>query len=235
MLVSIIAKCFLRWSEISKLLLTVVAIAFAVGISPQSVNAESSKPIAVSHLEFFSPKKFGPASPRVTSGDSAIPSGGGRRVEGRVSIKDKTVRNFIPGETQIGTASWYGDAFHGRKTANRETYDVTAITAAHPALPLPCYVRVTNLSNGRSLIVRVNDRGPYVSDRIMDLSKRAARQLGFVRKGITDVQVTYLGKAGLAGGDNLELLATLRTNGDPAKFEEDNLQPQTSLLADLGT
>lgn len=96
-----------------------------------------------------------------------------------------------------GIASWYGEDFDGRYTANGEVYDMEALTAAHPTLPLPSIVQVTNLANGRTLILRVNDRGPFVSNRLIDLSQAAARELGFERKGLARVQVTYLGLAEL--------------------------------------
>ena len=91
-----------------------------------------------------------------------------------------------------GIASWYGKDFHGRKTANGERYDMHAFSAAHKTLPLPTLVRVTNLDNGRSVIVRVNDRGPFVKDRLIDLSYAAARALGFAEHGTTHVRVQTL-------------------------------------------
>lgn len=96
-----------------------------------------------------------------------------------------------------GVASWYGEPFHGQLTANGEIYDMWRMTAAHPTLPLPSVVRVTNLYNGRSLLVRVNDRGPFVKDRLIDLSKGAARALGFELQGLAHVHVAYLGPARL--------------------------------------
>jgi rare lipoprotein A len=96
-----------------------------------------------------------------------------------------------------GIASWYGSDYHGRLTANGELYDMYALTAAHPTLQLPSVVRVTNLANGRSLVLRVNDRGPFVKDRLIDLSWAAARELGFERQGLARVHVTYLGNARL--------------------------------------
>ncbi|MBX7201265.1 MAG: septal ring lytic transglycosylase RlpA family protein, partial [Rhodospirillaceae bacterium] len=90
---------------------------------------------------------------------------------------------------QEGIASWYGQDFHGKKTANGEKYDMNAITAAHPTLPMPSVVRVTNLDNGRQLNVRVNDRGPFHSSRIIDLSRRAAQLLGFYEVGTAHVRV----------------------------------------------
>lgn len=93
------------------------------------------------------------------------------------------------GFRQEGTASWYGTKFHGRKTANGETYNLYAMTAAHKTLPLPSYVRVTNKANGRSVVLRVNDRGPFHGDRIIDLSYVAAQKLGFHNKGTASVVV----------------------------------------------
>lgn len=91
-----------------------------------------------------------------------------------------------------GTASWYGKKFHRRKTAIGERYNMHEISAAHPTLPLPCYVRVTNLENGKTLIVRVNDRGPFVKGREIDLSYEAAKELGYAKRGTTQVRVEKL-------------------------------------------
>ena len=88
-----------------------------------------------------------------------------------------------------GIASWYGDDFHGLLTANGETYDMNALTAAHKTLPMPTYVRITNLENGRSLVLRINDRGPFVNQRIIDVSRRSAQLLGFHRQGTARVRV----------------------------------------------
>lgn len=91
-----------------------------------------------------------------------------------------------------GLASWYGPGFHGRKTANGEIYDQYGISAAHKSLPIPCFIHVTNLENGRTLIVRVNDRGPYVGDRILDLSYGAASRLGLVADGVAKVKIDLI-------------------------------------------
>lgn len=96
--------------------------------------------------------------------------------------------------SEIGTASWYGEDFNGKPTANGERYNMNTLTAAHRTLPLPSIVRVTNLQNGRSIILRVNDRGPYVKDRIIDLSKRGAQLLGYMGQGTTRVKVEVLPK-----------------------------------------
>ena len=94
--------------------------------------------------------------------------------------------------SETGIASWYGPGFHGRMTANGETYDQTKLTAAHPTLPLPSMVRVTNLENGRTIKVRINDRGPFKNGRIIDLSHRGAELLGFLNKGTTKVLVEII-------------------------------------------
>lgn len=96
--------------------------------------------------------------------------------------------------SHVGVASWYGHPFHHRRTANGEIFDQNDLTAAHQTLPMPSVVRVTNLENGRSIILRVNDRGPFVSGRIIDVSKKAAKLLRFHDKGVTRVRVEILEK-----------------------------------------
>ncbi|MFM6972643.1 MAG: septal ring lytic transglycosylase RlpA family protein, partial [Alphaproteobacteria bacterium] len=93
---------------------------------------------------------------------------------------------------EIGTASWYGSDFHGKKTANGEIYNMGDLTAAHPTLPLPSLIRITNLANGKTQILRVNDRGPFAKNRIIDVSEKAAELLGFKGKGTTQVKVELL-------------------------------------------
>lgn len=104
-----------------------------------------------------------------------------------------------PNYDRRGVASWYGDAFHLKATANGEIFDMNAVSAAHTTLPLPSLVEVTNLDNGRKLVVRVNDRGPFVDNRLIDLSREAAVQLGFHRQGLANVRVRYVGPAPLLG------------------------------------
>ena len=96
------------------------------------------------------------------------------------------------GYKEQGVASWYGKKFHGRKTSNQETYNMYAMTAAHKSLPLPTYVRVRNLRNNRSIVVRVNDRGPFVDNRLIDLSYSAALKLDMIRAGTSLVEVTAI-------------------------------------------
>jgi rare lipoprotein A len=102
---------------------------------------------------------------------------------------------------QRGMASWYGRQFHGNRTANGETYDMFAMTAAHPILPIPSYVRVTNVRSGRSVIVRVNDRGPFKHDRVIDLSYAAATKLGIAAAGTGEVEVERITMTQIASGD----------------------------------
>ncbi len=132
-------------------------------------------------------------------GSGPLPKGGGRYHVGKPY--QVAGRWFTPKEQpnydKDGPASWYGEAFHRRRTSNGEWFDMNDLTAAHPTLPLPSYVKVTNLENGRELIVRINDRGPFVGTRIIDLSKRSADMLGFKRKGGAKVRVQYAGPAPL--------------------------------------
>ncbi|HYK80497.1 MAG TPA: septal ring lytic transglycosylase RlpA family protein, partial [Micropepsaceae bacterium] len=104
-----------------------------------------------------------------------------------------------PAYDETGIASWYGMDYDGHLTADGEVFDRNAVSGAHPTLPMPVNVRVTNLQNGRSLVVRVNDRGPYVNGRILDLSEHAADLLGFRLNGLARVRVTYIGRANLTG------------------------------------
>jgi rare lipoprotein A len=175
--------------------------------------------------EHFAEGFYGKASPRLYEDGQAIPHGGGQYLVGRPY--HVAGRWYYPRENDhyvaVGMASWYGDAFHGRKTANGEIYDKRGLTAAHPTMPLPSYARVTNLQNGYSVIVRVNDRGPYASGRVMDVSSRVADVLDFKRMGTAKVKVEYVGRAPLEGSDDNELLATLRTDGSPATI--DGAQP----------
>jgi rare lipoprotein A len=123
-----------------------------------------------------------------------------------------------PNYQEYGIASWYGADFHGRQTANGEVFDANALTAAHPTMPLPSYAYVTNLDNGRTVLVRVNDRGPYVGDRIIDMSYAAAKQLGYTSRGRARVRVRYAGPAPLNGDDRRErqFLATQQTQPNTA-------------------
>jgi rare lipoprotein A len=162
----------------------------------------------------FSSKEY---SPRVVEEGEPVPKGGGiYRVGKPYSVNGRTyVPAANPSYRAEGMASWYGRDFHGRLTANGEVYDMHSISAAHTTLPLPSYVRVTNLDNGRSIIVRVNDRGPYHRNRLIDLSIGTAKALDFYSRGLARVRVEYVGPAPLEGSDDTMLIATLR-DGSPA-------------------
>lgn len=169
----------------------------------------------------FPSSKYGPASARVVEEGQPVPKGGGRELIGRsytVAGKRYTPYEKPVGYTAVGTASWYGEAFHGRRTANGEVYDRMSISAAHPTMPLPAYARVTNVTNSRSIIVRVNDRGPFHGGRVMDVSQKTADALAFRHLGTARVKIEYLGQASLAGSDDNMLLASLRTDGSPASI-----------------
>lgn len=161
--------------------------------------------------EYFSEAEYGvKASPRVTFKMSGLQRGGGRDQLGKpYQVRGKW---YYPkedrGYAKVGLASWYGEAFHGRLTANGEVYDMTHLTGAHPTMPLPSYARVTNMKTGSSVIVRVNDRGPYHDGRIIDVSKRAAEMLDYANSGTAKVKVEYVGRAPLDGNDDQYLMAS---------------------------
>ena len=152
------------------------------------------------------------ASPRVVAAEQGVPLGGGRYHVGKpYRVAGRTIHpKEDPDYRAVGVASWYGSSFQGRCTANGEIFDMHALSAAHPTLPLPSYVRVTNLANRRSVVVRVNDRGPFGHGRVIDVSKRTAEMLGFIRAGKTKVHVEYVGLADLDGQDESLLLASYR-------------------------
>ncbi|MEM9332841.1 MAG: septal ring lytic transglycosylase RlpA family protein [Pseudomonadota bacterium] len=171
----------------------------------------------------FASRDFGVAgSPRVTKSKRVKKGGGTYKVGKPYTIRGK---RYVPREdpdyNKVGLASWYGPNFHGRLTANGEIYDQYGLSAAHPTLPLPSYAKVTNLENGASVTVRVNDRGPYSKNRIIDLSSRAAQLLGYTRKGVAKVKVEYVGKARLDGLDESYLVASY----DPGTLNPNTIPP----------
>jgi rare lipoprotein A len=163
------------------------------------------------------PKYGVSASPRVVELGQRAPKGGGVYRVGKPYVV--AGRTYNPEDNTNyrteGLASWYGTDFHGRLTANGEVFDMESITAAHPTLPLPSYVRVTNIANKKSLVVRVNDRGPFHGNRVLDVSHKSAQLLGFKETGVARVKVEYIGRAALEGSDDSRLMATLR-QGEPA-------------------
>ena len=181
------------------------AVLLAACAAPQpKAMVDTRKPRS---KEYFAETEYGvKASPRV----QYMRRGGGRDQLGKpYQVRGKW---YYPKEekryAKVGLASWYGDAFHGRLTANGEVYDMTHLTAAHPTMPLPSYARVTNLETGSSVIVRVNDRGPYHEGRIIDVSERAAQMLDYAKVGTAKVKVEYVGRAPLDGDDDQYLMAS---------------------------
>ncbi|OOR89012.1 hypothetical protein B0181_07540 [Moraxella caviae] len=123
-------------------------------------------------------------SPLVNKATTTI-SGEEPVLEKLTAVASNTVNKF----KQSGLASWYGRQFHGRKTASGERFDMHAMTAAHRSLPLNCYIRVTNKDNGKSVVVKVNDRGPFHGNRVLDLSYGAAKAIGLTQKGVGNVTI----------------------------------------------
>src|SRR5690606_7982585 len=152
----------------------------------------------------FPESKWGvSASRRVAGLNERVPKGGGHYKVGepyKVGGRWYKPREQ-PDYDRVGIASWYGSDFHGRKTANGEIFDMHALTAAHPTLPMPSYAYVSNPANGRTILVRINDRGPYVGQRLIDLSKASADVLGLRSGGTGRVRVRYAGPAPLDGTD----------------------------------
>jgi rare lipoprotein A len=146
------------------------------------------------------------ASRRLVAPGQPIPKGGGTYKVGEPYQIDGQwhTPQEDPGYDRLGIASYYADDFHGRRTSNGEIFDMWALSAAHPTLPMPSFVYVTNMENGRTLLLRVNDRGPYVNNRAIDVSKAAARYLGFETRGTAHVRVRYAGRAPLTGDDRNE-------------------------------
>jgi len=177
----------------------------AGGVALSACSGGSSDPFA------------GKGSPEYTK-SGPIPKGGGRRHLGKPY--KVAGRKFYPKEdptyNRTGIASWYGKRFHRRQTANGEWYDMNYFSAAHKTLPIPSYARVTNLTTGKQLVVRVNDRGPFVGDRIIDLSRKSADYLGTKNKGTAMVRVEYIGPAPLNDkGTHLAAMNRELANGTP--------------------
>ncbi len=198
---------------------TGVKLASVAAVGLIVANCSSAQKVASSRGG-IDPKYGVAASPKVVADGEAVPKGGGREMVGKPYVV--AGRLYTPREmnnySAVGTASWYGPSFHGRMTANGEVFDKMSISAAHPTMPLPSYVRVTNTLNGHSIIARVNDRGPYHGNRLIDVSQRVAEALSFKHLGTARVRVDYLTRASTAGSDDARLYATLRTDGLPAQL-----------------
>ncbi|WP_246191163.1 septal ring lytic transglycosylase RlpA family protein [Aureimonas leprariae] len=209
-------------------LLAVVSLA---GCQAEPAGHAKADRIKSDPNERFTEAKYGvKASPRVTD-LRRVPKGGGRDQVGRpYKVAGKWYYpKEQPGYSKVGNASWYGASFHGRLTANGEVYDMFGLSAAHPTFPLPSYARVTNMDTGANVVVRVNDRGPYVSDRMMDLSSEAAELLGYKTNGTAKVKLDYIGRAPLEGDDTAMLMASFHP-GNVAPSVNDGL-PSGVMLA----
>ncbi len=181
-------------------LMSIALLASAVAVAGcSSKGSYGSKGTATHNSNGESLAGFAGKGSPFFRGNGKIPRGGGKFHVGKpyevagIWFKPKEQ----PGYDRKGAASWYGEAFHGRKTSNGEYFDMNMLSAAHPTLPLPSYAKVTNIATGKSVVVRINDRGPFVGTRIIDLSKRTADVLQFRSKGKANVHVQWIGNAPL--------------------------------------
>lgn len=176
-----------RGRRIAALAMLIAGTLLAAGCAPSPRRPTPQAPQAVP----------APTAPEIASVPDAVPRAEPRSALGNPPFYSVDGHRYVvlasaAGYVERGVASWYGSDFHGLRTATGESYDMFAMTAAHKTLPLPCYARVTNLANGRSVVVRINDRGPFVSNRIIDLSYTAASRLDMIRNGTAFVQIEAL-------------------------------------------
>lgn len=197
------------WQRFFKLgiALSAAVLAGCSGANRSSPVASAANPHSSSLLGVeASPRVVDTADVGATRSGKSLPKGGGTRKIGKPY--KVAGRWYTPREDntydRVGLASWYGHQFHGRRTANGEIYDMNALTAAHKTLPLPSYAYITNQANGRTVLVRINDRGPYAGTRIIDLSRAVARNLAMENAGVAKVRVQYAGPAPLDGNDYYE-------------------------------
>ena len=192
--------------------------AVVVGLALALAGCSSSAPSFTSSGSTLD-SKWGVSSSKRVIATGPIPKGGGYYKLGKpYQIGGRWyVPRHEPYYDRSGVGSWYGQDFHGRKTANGEIFDMDALTAAHPTLPMPSYAYVTNMRNGRTILVRINDRGPYVADREIDLSRASARAIGYAGAGLSKVRVRWAGHAPLDGNDRREqeFLRNQPWNGGP--------------------
>lgn len=186
-------------------LLKCSAVLVAIGLIAAGCSSSKRDPFAGVGSPYYS--KAGP-----------LPKGGGRYLVGEpyevagVWFTPKEQPNY----DKVGVASWYGPQFHRRMTSNGEWFDMNDLTAAHATLPIPSYAKVTNLENGRTVVVRINDRGPFVGTRIIDMSRRSAEALGYKQQGMAKVRVQYIGPAPLNDkGQHLAAMNRVLRRGTP--------------------
>ncbi|MEO0497221.1 MAG: septal ring lytic transglycosylase RlpA family protein [Pseudomonadota bacterium] len=196
-------------------LLAVASLAAVVAGCTSSTKTVTTSRADINDKTKFSSAAYGvAASPRLTKSKRVKRGGGFVSLGKPYKIRGKWYTpKEATGYVRTGTASWYGPNFHGRLTANGEIYDQYSLSAAHPTFPLPSYARVTNTKNGHSAIVRVNDRGPYAHNRLIDLSSRTADVLDFKQAGTAKVKVEYIGRAPLDAKDVPYLEASIRVPG----------------------
>jgi len=187
-------QCSAAWRSRALTLPCIALLLLAACAAPRR-PAPAPSPAPAPHANIAGvPEPVPRAEPRSASGNPPFYQVAGHRY---------VVLASSAGYRERGVASWYGPDFHGLKTATGERYDMFAMTAAHKTLPIPCYARVTNLSNGRSVVVRINDRGPFVANRIIDLSYTAASRLDMIRNGTAFVDVEVLSPASPPSGPAL--------------------------------
>lgn len=206
---------------IRQAVLVVAAAALCAACSPASKR--DSAPSGKKDLSRV-PDAVPVAEPRSTRGNPPFYEVYGRRYH---------VMQTSEGYLERGVASWYGKKFHGRLTSNGETYDMYAMTAAHKTLPLPAFAEVTTLENGKRVVVRINDRGPFVKDRIIDLSYAAATRIGMTEKGTALVEVRVLPAGGRTDGPKAARLESVFVQAG-AFSSEDNALALASRLAGAG-
>ncbi|AKI00713.1 rare lipoprotein A [Hoeflea sp. IMCC20628] len=202
-------------ARISVLALLALGVA---GCGSTSNSKSKSSPSHINTKTKFSVTEYGvAASPRMSTAKRPK-KGGGRAMVGKpYRVRGKW---YTPKEDEnydkAGLASWYGPNFHGRLTANGEIYDQFHLSGAHPTFPLPSYARVTNKKNGNSVVIRINDRGPFAHGRIVDVSSQAAELLDMKQEGVAAVRVEYVGRAPVEGDDTRYLMASYRPGGSDA-------------------
>ncbi len=208
-------KCAAPWARVGRAISIPVLLA---GLAACTTTSGDDHADINTKTKFASADYGVKASPRVTT-KKTVRAGGGRYQVGKpYEVAGKWYHpKENPDYNKVGMASWYGPNFHGRLTANGEVYNQYGLTAANPTLPLPCYARVTNEDTGDSVIVRVNDRGPFAQGRIIDLSTAAASLLHMREVGVAKVRVKYVGMAPLDGDDSSYLMASYKsgTGVDP--------------------
>lgn len=216
-------------------MLTVPLLLSALAACTTTSDSSNDKAEINNTTKFASASYGVKASPRVTTSKTVRVGGGHYQVGKPYEVAGRWYHPKVNDDySKTGLASWYGPNFHGRLTANGEVYNQYSLTAAHPTLPLPCYARVTNEDTGDSVIVRVNDRGPFAKGRIIDLSNGAAKLLHMRLAGVAKVHVKYVGMAPLDGDDSSYLMASYHPGEDGAPSVDPDTG-QTGVMVAMNT